>query len=81
MLPLPTLRYIYQANGIVIHKEGKRIYLSSLQTVEDMHMITPSPVRAALVFHGKYEKMLIVTKLDLDLNKNPEERSSTRHIT
>lgn len=27
------------------------------------------------------EKVLIVTKLDLDLNKNPEERSSSTHIT
>lgn len=71
-LPLPILLHIYQENGTVIRKEGKRIYLSSLQTVENIHMITPSPVTAALIFHEKYEKMLIVTKLDRDLNKNPD---------
>jgi len=72
------VHYIYQANGTVIHKDGERIYLNSLQTVEDIHMFTPFPVTAALIFHEKYEKNLIVTKLDLDSNKNMEERS--RHI-
>lgn len=41
-----------------------------------MHLITLSLVTAVLIFHEKYEKMLIITKVDLDLNKNLEERSS-----
>lgn len=50
--------------------------LSSLQTVDEMHMATPSPVTTVLIFPEKYKKKKTnkkqttqtVTKLDLDLN-------------